>query len=68
MADRAAATRATEEHERAQNQRFMEQGYPPGPTKSVAKSLNLRDINTFQKLHEEYGDVFMLPLGALEKS
>ena len=29
----------------------------------VAKKLNLRDINTFQKLHDEFGDIYMLPLG-----
>ena len=38
-------------------------GYPPGPTREVAKKLNLRDINTYQKLHDQFGDIFMLPLG-----
>eukprot|EP00756_Hemistasia_phaeocysticola_P012084 Hpha_TRINITY_DN15171_c0_g1::TRINITY_DN15171_c0_g1_i1::g.130169::m.130169 len=47
----------------ARNKRFMEMGYPPGPTKAVAKRLNLRDIYTYQKLHDEFGDIFMLPLG-----
>ena len=43
----------------------MAAGYPPGPPKSVAKQLNLRDINTYQRLHEEFGDIFMLPLGKI---
>ena len=37
--------------------------YPPGPTREVAKKLNLRDIQTYQTLHAEFGDIFMLPLG-----
>ena len=45
------------------NRAFMEKGYPPGPTKARAKTLNFRDINTYQALHEEFGDCFMLPLG-----
>jgi len=30
----------------ARNLKLMSMGYPPGPTKSDAKRLNLRDINT----------------------
>lgn len=37
--------------------------HPPGPSKAIAKSLNLRDIHTYTKLHEQYGDIFQLPLG-----
>ena len=44
---------------------LLQKGYPPGPTRAVAKSLNLRDIHTYAKLHEEYGDIFMLPLGEI---
>eukprot|EP01065_Artemidia_motanka_P037847 TRINITY_DN46753_c0_g1_i1.p1 TRINITY_DN46753_c0_g1~~TRINITY_DN46753_c0_g1_i1.p1 ORF type:complete len:639 (+),score=207.03 TRINITY_DN46753_c0_g1_i1:55-1917(+) len=51
------------ESQDARNQRFMAMGYPPGPTKKVAKKLNLRDIYTYERLHQEYGDIFMLPLG-----
>jgi len=49
----------------ARNVEFMKKGYPPGPPKEVAKRLNLRDINTYMRLHEEFGDIFMLPLGAV---
>lgn len=45
------------------NQEYMARGYPPGPTRSVAKSLALRDMDTYVRLHKEYGDIFMLPLG-----
>ena len=65
------------------NKKLMELGYPPGPSQVLhcvlrfspsqllsqneAKRLNLRDIYTYQRLHEQYGDIFMLPLGkALE--
>lgn len=47
----------------ARNQKFMELGYPPGPTKQACKQMNFRDITTYMKLHEEFGDIFMLPLG-----
>mmetsp|Transcript_8359 Transcript_8359/g.10886 ORF Transcript_8359/g.10886 Transcript_8359/m.10886 type:complete len:631 (+) Transcript_8359:120-2012(+) len=47
------------------NKRFMSMGYPPGPTKEQAKKMNFKDINTYMKLHEEYGDIYMLPLGAV---
>lgn len=47
------------------NEKLMELGYPPGPTREVAKSLNLRDMRTYEKLHEKYGDTFMLPLGQI---
>ena len=30
---------------------------------NIAKKLNLRDIHTYERLHNEYGDIFMLPLG-----
>jgi len=49
----------------ARNKSFMEKGYPPGPTKQRAKTMNFRDINTYQRLHEEFGDIFMLPLGEI---
>ena len=48
-----------------ENQRLMAAGYPPGPHKAAAKRLNLRDINTYQRLHDEFGDIFMLPLGKI---
>jgi len=38
---------------------------PPGPTKERAKKMNFRDINTYMQLHEEFGDIYMLPLGAV---
>ena len=44
---------------------FMAKGYPPGPTKAACKNMNFRDINTYMKLHEEFGDIYMLPLGAV---
>ena len=47
----------------ARNQNFMAKGYPPGPTKQDCKKMNFRDINTYMKLHEEFGDIYMLPLG-----
>ncbi len=45
------------------NKSLMSKGYPPGPPQAIAKKLNLRDINTYMKLHEEFGDTYMLPLG-----
>ena len=50
------------------NKKFMNMGYPPGPTKQAAKKMNFKDINTYQKLHEEFGDIYMLPLGAVRES
>ena len=47
----------------SRNQALMQKGYPPGPPKEVAKKLNLKDINTYQRLHDEFGDIYMLPLG-----
>jgi len=47
------------------NKSFMAKGYPPGPTKAACKKLNFRDIETYMKLHEEFGDIFMLPLGEI---
>ena len=45
------------------NVQLMNKGYPPGPPKSIAKKLDLRNIETYTALHEEFGDIFMLPLG-----
>ena len=60
---RPVPTTSTHEDELRMNQQYMARGYPPGPTRSVAKSLALRDMDTYVRLHKEYGDIFMLPLG-----
>jgi cytochrome P450 len=60
-----SSTSKAYEEELKMNRQYMARGYPPGPTRSKAKSLALRDMDTYVKLHQEYGDIFMLPLGAI---
>jgi len=45
------------------NKSFMAKGYLLGLTKAACKTLNFRDIDTYMKLHDEFKDILMLPLG-----